>query len=155
MPYRNLPPHAFWKPCQADPEFRLFDLYLPKFPLSPGARVATAGSCFAQNIGRYVRASELELVDVEKPPPGMPISVARAFGYGLYSARYGNVYTARQLAQLLADMNQPCIHDSAVWTKDGRYFDALRPSCEPHGFDTKAELVAPPFGSPQKSAIYF
>lgn len=39
------------------------------------------------------------MLNVERPPREMPRDVAQRFGYGLYSARYGNIYTARQLVQ--------------------------------------------------------
>ena len=72
MPYSDLPPHAFWKLCRDAGDFRVGEIYEPKFALEPGMKLATAGSCFAQNIGRYIRASDLELVDVEPAPRAMP-----------------------------------------------------------------------------------
>lgn len=142
MPYSDLPPQAFWRLCREAADFRLHDLYNPKFPLRPGMRIATAGSCFAQNIGRYVRASSMRLVDVEPAPKAMPGDVARRFGYGLFSARYGNVYTARQLRQLIEDGLAPRVHEAGIWHRDGRVFDALRPNTEPEGHDTETEMRA-------------
>ncbi len=142
MPYRNLPLNAFWRLCRETPDFRISELYAPSFRLGPGSRVATAGSCFAQNIGRYVRNSVLDLVDVEPAPRRMHPDVTAKYGYGLYSARYGNIYTARQLFQLLSDARTEQVHDCAVWKKGDRFFDALRPSCEPDGFADVDELLA-------------
>ncbi|MBN9886258.1 GSCFA domain-containing protein [Salipiger abyssi] len=142
MPYSDLPPSAFWKLCRQTDDFRLSDLYQPKFALTPGMRIATAGSCFAQNIGRYVRASELELVDTEPAPARMPAETVQRFGYGLFSARYGNVYTARQLRQLLEDAVADRLHDCALWQRDGRFYDGLRPNTEPEGLGSEAELRA-------------
>ncbi|MDF1853859.1 GSCFA domain-containing protein [Pseudooceanicola sp.] len=134
MPYSNLPAHAFWKLCRDDGDFLIESIYQPKFALAPGDRVATAGSCFAQNIGRYIRRSDLRLVDVEPAPASMPAEVAMRFGYGLFSARYGNVYTARQLRQLLSDCLSETLREDAFWDRDGQVFDALRPNVEPDGF---------------------
>ena len=142
MPYSNLPDHAFWKLCRADPAFRQSDLYAPKVLLEPGMRVATAGSCFAQNIGRYIRASTLHLVDMEPAPTTMPVDVATRYGYGLFSARYGNVYTTRQLRQLLEDAETAHVRDCAVWTDGDRIFDGLRPNTEPDGYGCVEELAA-------------
>ncbi|OWU84627.1 hypothetical protein ATO6_13300 [Oceanicola sp. 22II-s10i] len=142
MPYSDLPDHAFWRLCRDSGDFLLPGLYQPKFALEPGMRIATAGSCFAQNIGRYVRASTLELVDVEPAPATMPAEAAQRFGYGLFSARYGNVYTARQLRQLLEDCVSETVDDSAIWTKGDRVYDALRPNTEPEGYGSVAELRA-------------
>ncbi|HCQ65784.1 MAG TPA: GSCFA family protein, partial [Rhodobacteraceae bacterium] len=140
MPYSDLPPHAFWRLCRDDSQFRVSDIYRPKFRLSPGMKVATAGSCFAQNIGTYVRTSRLRLVDTEPAPKGMAPETAARFGFGLFSARYGNVYTARQLRQLLQDAWSGSVHDSAIWQRDGRFFDGLRPNTEPEGLGSAAEV---------------
>lgn len=142
LPYSDLPDRSFWRNARNDDTFLTFDLFQPKFNLEANMRVATAGSCFAQNVARYVRASNLVLVDVEPTPKLMRPETAKRFGYGLFSARYGNVYTARQFLQLLDDTAAPTVHDAAIWEKSGRYFDALRPNVEPHGFGTKDELAA-------------
>ena len=140
MPYSNLPPHAFWRLCRDDPQFRIADIYRPRFRLSPGMKVATAGSCFAQNIGKYIRTSRLQLVDTEPAPRGMAPETAARFGFGLFSARYGNVYTARQLRQLVEDAWSGQVHDSAIWERDGRFFDGLRPNTEPDGLGSAEEV---------------
>ena len=141
MPYSDLPPHAFWRLCRDDPRFRISDIYAPKCRLAPGMKVATAGSCFAQNIGKYIRTSRLHLVDAEPAPRGMAPETARRFGFGLFSARYGNVYTARQLRQLFQDAWSGTVHDAAIWQRDGRFYDGLRPNTEPEGLGSAAEVT--------------
>lgn len=135
LPYSDQHKAAFWKLCRDSDQFRVAEMFQPKHPLAPGDRVATAGSCFAQNIGRFLRASELELIDVEPAPDAMPNDVKAQFGYGLFSARYGNIYTPRQFLQLLTDCISLTLHDAAIWEKDGAFFDALRPNVEPFGFE--------------------
>ncbi len=142
MPYSDLPPRAFWRLCRDEPGFRVSEIYQPKFRLSAGLRVATAGSCFAQNIGRYIRSSPLQLVDTEPAPHGMAPETAQRFGFGLFSARYGNVYTARQLRQLLEDAFADRVHDAAIWERGGRYYDGLRPNTEPEGLGSVDEVRA-------------
>ena len=66
--------------------------------------------------------------------------MARGFGFGLYSARYGNVYTIRQMLQLVQECQGERCPAEAVWEKDGQFYDALRPSVEPGGL-ASAELV--------------
>ncbi|WP_167646113.1 GSCFA domain-containing protein [Mameliella alba] len=142
MPYSALPPQAFWKPCRTAGDFHLDALYTPKVALRPGMRIATAGSCFAQNIATYVRASTLELVEAEPAPAPMPPEVARRYGYGLFSARYGNIYTARQLRQLLEDAEDAQLHEEALWRRGDVWVDGLRPNVEPDGFTSEEELCA-------------
>ena len=57
-PYLNLPETAFWRAgvADADPAAPL-NLYRPKFPLDRDAGIATAGSCFAQHVGRALRGA--------------------------------------------------------------------------------------------------
>lgn len=140
MPYSDLPNDAFWKLCLEDSDHHLNTLYRPKYTLVPGKKVATAGSCFAQHFGRHVKRSNLHFVDFEPPPEEMQDSVAREFGYGLFSARYGNIYTARQLLQLIEDCISPVVRDCAVWRCDEKFIDGLRPTVEPEGFNTREEL---------------
>lgn len=142
MPYADLPPAAFWKRCRESADFHLDALYAPKVRLEPGMRIATAGSCFAQNIATYVRASSLALIEAEPAPALMPADLARSYGYGLFSARYGNVYTARQLRQLLEDAETAALHEEAIWRRGDAWIDALRPNIEPEGFASEAELCA-------------
>lgn len=142
MPYSDLPANAFWKLCRDDPAFRIGEIYTPKARIEPGQVIATAGSCFAQNISRYLGRSDLTLAQVEPAPKGMSETVARRFGYGLYSARYGNIYTARQLRQLLDDAVSGQQHEGAVWERDGRFWDALRPGVEPDGLPSADEVRA-------------
>lgn len=141
MPYRDLPDRAFWKSCRKADDFLLRDMYEPGFDLVPEDRIATVGSCFAQHISRFLRQSELNFHDVEPTPRGMPEEVARRFGYGLYSARYGNIYTPRQLLQLIDDAIHAEVRQSAIWERDGRWFDALRPGVEPLGLGSVEEVA--------------
>lgn len=142
MPYRDLPPHAFWKSCREAEGFSLSEIYKPAFQITPDDRIATAGSCFAQNISRYLRRSSLSFHEVEPTPRGMPQQVAERFGYGLYSARYGNIYTARQLRQLIEDAENAEVRQSAIWQRgDGQWVDAMRPSVEPEGLSSVEEVA--------------
>lgn len=152
-PYADLPPHRFWKTGVADQTPRtLENLYEPKFEISRTDRVATAGSCFAQHVARHMKARGFTILDVEPPVPGMTEETAQRFGYNIYSARYGNIYTIRQLRQLVEDaINlQACgedpaarariLRDEDVMEREGRHFDGLRPNVEPEGFATPEEV---------------
>lgn len=142
-PYSDLPPRAFWRSAvaEADPA-QLRDICQPRFAITPGLPIATAGSCFAQNLRAPFRAAGLDVLDAEPAPRGLQAADAARFGYGLFSARYGNLYTVRQFCQLLADARDQATDRGAVWRRDGRYFDALRPSVEPGGLASADEVLA-------------
>ena len=116
-------------------------LYDPKFRISPTTRIATAGSCFAQHIAGHLRAAGCNVLDAEPAPAAMPPALAARYGYGLYSGRYGNVYSTRQMRDLLAELALGQPDPALVWQTGGRFFDALRPAIEPGGLDSAAEVL--------------
>lgn len=140
-PYENLPDRAFWRTAVTnrsplDPG----DMYQPRFPIGKHQRIVTAGSCFAQHVGRSLRQAGFNVLDRETVPDGVSDTAAQQFGYRLYSARYGNIYTVRQLVQLLDEVEGSVESADPVWEKDGRYFDAFRPGVEPDGLPTPQDV---------------
>lgn len=133
-PYSNLPARSFWRTGVAAqvPE-SVSDLWQPKFSIGAADRIATAGSCFAQHIGRQLQERNYNLLVVERTPPGLSGEDARKFGYSIYSARYGNIYSVRQMLQLARETFGQFEPADAIWEKNGRYYDAMRPSVEPTG----------------------
>lgn len=141
-PYASLPAKAFWKTAVAKADRAAFPgLYQPSVSLRPDTRVATAGSCFAQHIGRYLRDAGCTVLDAEPPPRSMTEAVAKRYGYGLFSGRYGNVYTARQMRQLLEEVAKGQADPRLVWEREGRFVDALRPQVEPEGLASVEEVL--------------
>lgn len=140
-PYENLPLKAFWRTgvTSADPT-NMSGIYTRKWELHSELNVATAGSCFAQHISRYLRGNGFAVMDVEPPPNGLSDSDQEAQGYGLYSARYGNIYTVHQLLQLAREALGEFAPADAIWEKNGKYYDALRPSVPQQGFASAEEL---------------
>ena len=104
-----------------------------KFTFSPSEPVAAAGSCFAQHIARHLKQAGYNYLQTEEP-----LSSTEP----LFSARFGNIYTVRQLRQLLMaayGLHRP---ETAVWRrKDGRFIDPLRPQLFPQGFFTADDVV--------------
>ncbi|MGO1118177.1 GSCFA domain-containing protein [Rhodovibrionaceae bacterium A322] len=140
-PYKGLPSHAFWNSGVTKAFPNLDGLYKKKFEIGPDEAIATAGSCFAQHIDRRLRAANYKVLDMEPTPPGLPAEQAAAFGYGLYSARYGNIYTTQQLLQLGLEAFREITPELPVWEHKGRYYDALRPAIEPDGFSSHEEML--------------
>jgi hypothetical protein len=130
-PYRRQPPKAFWKQVVGDrPATEIADWYTKKWDIAD-ARVATAGSCFAQHIGARLRASGFRFVDVEPVPRMFSAERAAEWGFGIYSARYGNVYTTRQLLQLLQRATGEFMPAETAWEWEGGFVDPFRPTLEP------------------------
>ena len=141
-PYVGLPDRQFWRKAVAaisasevDPVWRV------PFVIDPSMKVATAGSCFAQHISAALRGSGMSYYVAEPPPAGLSVSEADRRQYGVFSARYGNVYTARQLTQLFDRAYGRLLPVYGAWERtDGRYVDAFRPQVEPDGFDDAKQV---------------
>lgn len=144
-PYSGLPNRQFWKlAVEGQDVHTIQGIYTKRFSIN-GMRIATAGSCFAQEIAKALRKRGYAVVDTEPAPSTNTIrgKLENSYGYGLYSARHGNIYTARQLLQLMKEAfgyisPDP---DQFIWEKDGRFYDALRPGVEPNGLPTAEEVV--------------
>ncbi|XAS65991.1 GSCFA domain-containing protein [Micrococcaceae bacterium Sec5.7] len=142
-PYRGNPAKTYWKSAvQGSQITEIENLYVKKFPISPKQRIATAGSCFAQHISRHLRRNGYSVLDVEPAPPHLDGASAAEYGYGIYSARFGNIYYTRQLMQLAREVLEQKTPGEIVWERGGRYFDALRPSIVPNGHDSPAAVLA-------------
>jgi hypothetical protein len=140
-PYAGMEGRAFWRSSVGQDANVIGDWYRPKFSIS-GMRYATAGSCFAQHITRALKNSGWPFVDAEPAPPGLSKENWTRFGYGLYSARYGNVYTSRQLLQLIKRATgtfKPVVN---TWKHGAGWVDPFRPVIEPDPFETESELLA-------------
>lgn len=143
-PYRALPDRAFWPRAVSRPQPQAVDP-VGRWDLAilPETRVATAGSCFAQHIARHLQGAGFQHYVAEPGHPALPDKLRRKHGYGLFSARYGNIYTARQLRQLIARAYGRFSPQEGAWTgPDGSLLDPFRPSVQPGGFASVAELQA-------------
>lgn len=142
-PYSKLPSRAFWRAAISDVHYAELSQLWEPLPLTRQDRIATAGSCFAQHIGNNLARRGAAFMDLEPPPPALFASLAdeRRFGYRVYSCRYGNIYTTRQLVQLFDEAFGRRSPDEIVWQRDGRFFDALRPSVDPVGQATAEQVL--------------
>jgi hypothetical protein len=140
-PYNTLPARSFWARAVQRPSDASYDPVVgAKTKIGTHTKVATAGSCFAQHISRYLGKCGVPPYVVERSHP-MVVSVAEQFHYGVYSARYGNIYTAAQLRQLRERAFGLFKPREGVWRdKSGVFIDPFRPAL-PGGFVSEAELV--------------
>lgn len=143
-PYAGARSEQFWRNSVAGVAPEALDPVVdPRFAIQKSEKVATAGSCFAQHIARTLARSGFNYFVPEQPASDVDADEARERNYGVYSARYGNIYTVRQLLQLLQRVNGEFAPSDDAWTRrDGRLVDPFRPQIEPEGFADHAALWA-------------
>ncbi|OAI24877.1 GSCFA domain-containing protein [Methylosinus sp. R-45379] len=144
-PYSSLPDHRFWrKAVTQTPPFAIDPILSTPFKISLKDRVATGGSCFAQEIAQKLKASGYHYYLAEQPPEGMSAAEAERRNYSMYSCRYGNLYTTTALLQLFDRAYGKFQPELVHWVRqeDGRIVDPFRPSIEPDGYDTIEDMLA-------------
>ena len=128
-PYKDLPDKNFWKKTVAETDWsQIFLAEKGKFNITRQDVISTAGSCFAQRISNVLQSSGFNCGNFEAPHPLMAEQESRDLGYGLFSARYGNIYTIRQLRQLIEEafgLIEPRF--IVAKSKEGQLIDLLRP----------------------------
>lgn len=140
-PYQGLPASAFWRSAMRDPnDATIADLYRPKFDLSPQTRLMTAGSCFAQHMHRALTRAGWSVIQAEDMTDILSSAMRQRYGYNTYSARYGNLYTARQLRQLIEDALSDAPRPALAWPKGAGFVDALRPAVELDGLASPEDV---------------
>ena len=142
--YVDLPAHCFWRESVATPPPQAVDPVVgAKFRIARSDRVATAGSCFAQHIARWLASAGFTYLVTETAHPAIGAHFFKDFNYGVFTARFGNVYTARQLRQLLARAYGEFSPAEELWDGEGgRAVDPFRPAIQPRGFASRAEFFA-------------
>ena len=143
-PYESQKDEAFWSRGVAALAPHDINPARPApFKLSGRDKIVTAGSCFAQNIGLRLPGMGLNYLVTEPGHSIFPDELKARFGYGLFSARYGNLYTARQLLQLWYRAYGAFQPREDVWNgPGGMLIDPFRPRIQPGGFLTPQEYQA-------------
>lgn len=139
-PYKELPDYQFWRRSVSSLSMEQVDpVTNPRFGIKKEDKVATAGSCFAQHIAKTLSKSGFNYFVTENSSE--PDAVDRNFG--VYSARYGNIYSTKQLLQLFDRAYQRFSPVEEAWERDdGRLVDPYRPQIEPEGYKSLSELLA-------------
>jgi hypothetical protein len=143
-PYQTQPPFAFWRRAISEVPCKTVDpVVSAAFTLSSTDKVATAGSCFAQHISRHLSAIGFNFYVTEDAHPIVRDVVKTDYNYGVYTARYGNIYTSRQLLQLFRRAYKQFFPADDVWKRsDNRFVDPFRPQICPEGYFSDDELRA-------------
>jgi hypothetical protein len=142
-PYKDLSDMAFWRRAIANVEPLNVDpaTYF-KLRITPKTKIATAGSCFAQHISQSISKAGFNYFVAEDGHPIVSESIRRKHNYGVFSARYGNIYTARQLLQLFNRAYGQFVPLENPWCEDtGVVLDPFRPRVQPKGFISEAEML--------------
>ena len=140
-PYRTLPRTAYWRnsvaqvaPSDLDP------VTTPRFTFTSDTKIATAGSCFAQHIARYLQTVGSNYFVTEPGHPKLPSSIRLDYNYGTFTARFGNIYTSSQLVQLFDRAYGRFNPAEQPWGSGDGLIDPFRPAIQPGGFATQAEF---------------
>lgn len=140
-PYAGLADHRHWRRAPGVDDIAALDpVVAPKFTIGPVDRVASAGSCFAQHIMRHLSAAGFNALVTERAPAILPDDLAADFQYGIFSTRSGNVYTARQLNQLVARAYGRFVPKTVAWHNGNGFLDPFRPGVDE--FASEAELLS-------------
>lgn len=142
-PYSNLPASSFWKTSISETPLDQINIFDQRsFTIDRSDRIVACGSCFAQHISKFLSSIQFNSLITETPHPVLPRNAWKDFGYGIYSARTGNVYTARQLLQLFLRAYGLFKPTDVVWPHEDHLVDPFRPRIQPGGFINKMELLS-------------
>jgi hypothetical protein len=129
FPYDDIPSSQRW-PSNASPDIDLLEIMGPaKFTVARDAKIASAGSCFAQRLAEQLQSFDLAHMNAGRESP--------------YATEYGNIYSARQLKQLIFRCTGAFTPQESVWeTRDGRYVDPFRPFVHHPGLERAEDIEA-------------
>ena len=103
--------------------------------------VVSAGSCFAANLIPYVEAAGFTYLRTEEPVFDFAY-LPENLGYRDFSAAYGNIYSARQLVQLIERSQGLFKPIEDRWYADGMVVDPYRPGLRyPASSDVEFDLL--------------
>jgi hypothetical protein len=141
-PYAHAPAYRRWSQAVARVDGMAVDpVVRPKFHITAEDRVVTAGSCFAQHIARHLPDFGCQHFVTEPVHELLDAEQAQAWNYGVYSARTGNIYTARQLLQLLRRARGAFVPAEDIWAAGAAFHDPFRPAVQPGGFASRREYA--------------
>ncbi len=136
-PYHKFPKSSFWRNSVAEIMPSELDPFLNvPFQIGKADLVSTMGSCFAQHISKELVKNGFNYYLAELPPEYLNSEQAAAFGYNIFSARYGNIYTVRQAVQLFKRAFGTFTPQDEFWiSKSRKFIDPFRPQIHPDGYD--------------------
>jgi len=139
-PYVSRPDFTFWRRAVATVPVDAVDPVIDApFRMTKKDKIATIGSCFAQHISQMLVREDFNYFVTEREPL---TPWACDEGYGVFPARFGNVYTVRQLLQLFERAYGLFWPKDVAWRRpDGRFIDPFRPRIQKEGFPSVEAVV--------------
>jgi hypothetical protein len=142
-PYDDIAPTQRWSTVARDVDAGTLDAQPSvRFVIEPGTTIASAGSCFAGRLAAALRGDGVPYFVAEPAPKWLTPERQLAFGYRPFSARYGLIFSAEQLRQLLERAYGRLVPREVYWERASRFVDPFRPRITPTGYATVEELVA-------------
>lgn len=140
-PYKGLPTRSFWGRGVAR-DFDPAAVVTAEGPLlRTGECLASMGSCFASNIVPHIEAAGYDYVRTESPHPQVA-HLPENLGYRNFSAAYGNVYTVRQMRQLIERSTGAFTPAEDRWHDADAVIDPFRPGLAyPASSDLEFEVI--------------
>jgi hypothetical protein len=125
-PYHNLPRNSYWKNF-VNSNFELSGLmdFETKFH-NKILNVSSGGSCFAANIIPHLKNTTASYIVTEATHSFLAENISK-YNYDTYSAKYGNIYTPRQLDQLIGRAMGEFSPKERFWIHDKEFVDPFRP----------------------------
>ncbi|MBT6325822.1 MAG: GSCFA domain-containing protein [Bdellovibrionales bacterium] len=130
-PYKNLRETNFWRrTISSKMKFEIDPVISTKFKITKQNKICTAGSCFAQNLSKALKKEGYNYHVTEVADSQMTTEEIEGKSYGVFSARYGNIYTTVQLNEILKEAVGELEMSNLIWlSKDkNEYIDAIRPN---------------------------
>lgn len=141
-PYNKLDAPAFWRGSVSANSYADLTPQLPSgLQIDKAMKIASGGSCFAQHIARALQGQGFTYLNSEPGPALLDADARSLMGYGLYSARFGNIYSTPQLAQLIERAYGEFDPKEEPWEENGAWIDPFRPSVQPGGFSSRRRLI--------------
>lgn len=132
-PYNNRDEIFFWRSAVASIKLgqQTFDKLTRIRLHTENPKISSVGSCFAQHVGRWLTKQ------------GYSFHQSTIETSQVSSFAFGNIYTPRCFLQWfdIIDENKGFDAECAIHFEKNRYYDLLRPSIYPNGFDRKEDLV--------------
>lgn len=135
-PYAAQPDRAFWSRAVARNWAPVELVTQGAHLLRPDDRIVSAGSCFAANIVPFFESVGFTYLRTEFVDGG------DKYGYALYSAAYGNIYTPRQMRQVLERALGAFQPQEDRWRSGDLLIDPFRPGLpDPSDDDDEFDLI--------------